>query len=533
MAADGRQIIPYFDPVNVRVTEAWLMTAHTESDASGILRRAGSLEASLTAAGAATLGLRAGEQGWQVLAWAPSAATLPDGLAGATSELEDGVLLVGPANAENAAALRGLLPWLRPRAVGTAPSVAVGDRLGLATPGHLRAFRAHPGIAPVLAQQSERELGRTGRTIAEVVDAATFGALAAGWRDGYGADGDHLKSMEQLDASLDAGCSMVTADPIGVVPDLPADAPRPAIQAAFAQVPWAALEDDPAAFAARYPAALEVEGGHLPLPPEALVAAAARFGPALVQVLAMYRRLVARAGEGTVEFEVAVDEIEHPTTAVDHVYFATELRRLGVRPQAFAPRFVGEFEKGIDYRGDLRAFEADLATHAALARVLGPYKLSVHSGSDKFSVYPSVARETRGLVHLKTSGTSYLEALRTVAALEPELLRRVWRVALEAYATARASYHVSATVAGMPEPERLSAAELAGLLDRPDAREILHVTFGAVLGADPLRGELRSLLWTEREAYWDRLAVHIGRHLAPFEPEVDGRPRHRGEDNEE
>jgi len=496
------------------------MTTHTESSASGILRRAGSLEASLTETGATTLGLRPGEQGWQVLAWAPAAAALFDGLAGATSELEGGVLLVGPASAENAAALRGLLPWLRPRPVGAATSMGVGDRLGLATPGHLRAFRANPGIAPVLAQQSARELGRTGRTFADVVDAATFGALAAGWRDGFGADGDHLKSIEQLDGALDGGCSMVTADPIDLVPDLPADAPPAVIRAAFAAVPWAALEDDPAAFAARYPAAFDLEGGRIPLPPEALVAAAARFGPAVVQVVGMYRHLVARAGEGAVEFEVAVDEIGHPTTVVDHVYLATELRRLGVRPQSFSPRFVGRFEKGVEYIGDLAAFEADVAAHAALARALGPYRLSVHSGSDKFSVYPIVARETRDRIHLKTSGTSYLEALRTVAALDPELLRRIWRLALDAYPTARASYHVSAAVAGMPDPERLSAAELAGLLDRPDTREILHVTYGAVLGADPLRGELRGLLWTEREAYWERLAVHIGRHLAPFAPAV-------------
>ncbi len=492
------------------------MPDQTESRAFEVLRHAGARDASRTTVGVGALGLRVAEQGWALLAWAPSADTLPAGLSGTASEHSGGVLLAGPADADNAAALRTLVPWLRPRPVGTQTSAGVGDRLGFATVGHLRAFQAHPGVAPVLAQQSARELGRTGRTFAEVVDAATFGALAAGWRDGYGADGDHLKSIEQLDAALAAGFSMVTADPIELVPDLPADAAPASILAAFALVPWAALEDEPTAFAARYPEALDTGEGRIALPREALVAAAARFGTAVVQIAAMYRHLVARAGAGTVEFEVAVDEIEHPTTAVDHVYLATELRRLGVRWQSLAPRFVGEFEKGIDYRGDLRAFEADVATHAALARALGPYKLSVHSGSDKFSVYPSVVRETRGLVHLKTSGTSYLEGLRVVAALDPALLRRIWGVALEAYATARASYHVSAAVAGMPAPERLTVAELGGLLDRPDTREILHVTFGAVLGADPLRAELRGRLWTEREAYWADLAAHIGRHLAPF-----------------
>jgi tagaturonate epimerase len=241
----------------------------------------------------------------------------------------------------------------------------------------------------------------------------------------------------------------------------------------------------------------------------------------------MYRHALQVAPERDLEFEVAVDEIEHPTTLVDHVYMATELRRLGVRWQSFAPRFTGEFEKGIDYRGDLASFAADVAGHAAVARTFGPYKLSVHSGSDKFSVYDEIVRATGRLVHLKTSGTSYLEGLRVLARIEPDLVRTVWRVALEAYSTARASYRVSATIGGMPAPERLTLGELAGLLDTPDTREILHVTYGAVLGPEGntetrkmLGGAVRGALWANRQAYWDDVAAHIGRHLISFESGV-------------
>jgi hypothetical protein len=215
---------------------------------------------------------------------------------------------------------------------------------------------------------------------------------------------------------------------------------------------------------------------------------------------------------------VAVDEIEFRTTPVDHVYLATELHRLGVRWVSFASRFVGEFEKGIDFLGDRAELEADLEVHAAIARSLGDYKLSVHSGSDKFSIYEAVARATRDRVHLKTSGTSYLVALQTIAAADPELMRRIWRVALEAYTTARASYHVSAALAGVPSPDAASAAVLAGLLDDPNTREILHVTYGAVLhGADVGLGDgLRAAIWARRVEYWANLEAHIGRHLRPF-----------------
>jgi hypothetical protein len=499
----------------------------TSTPSVAALRAAGALEPSISEIDGGAVGIAAGERGWQALAWAPTGAAGRSGLAGKSSELGGGTLVVGEPDHANAAALRGLLPWLRPRLIADAPSgsavsVGVGDRLGIATPGHVAAFRANPGIFPVLAQQSARELMRSGRTFSEVMDAATFGTLAAGWRDGFGADADHLKSIEDIDAGIAAGCTMFTADPIALVPVLPADAPDRAIGAAFAAVPWVALEDDAAAFATRYPARLDLDSGPLDLPVAALRAAAARFGPAVVQVAAMYRHLSSARQSGTFDFEVAVDEIEYRTTPVDHVYLATELARLGVRWLRFAPRFVGEFEKGIDYLGDRVEFETDIAVHAAIARRLGGYKLSVHSGSDKFSIYDAVARSTRGRFHMKTSGTSYLVALETIAATDPELMRRIWRVALEAYTSARASYRVSATAAAVPPPDGASPATLAGLLNDPNTREMLHVTYGAVLnggaiaGESDLGGDLRAATWARRNLYWSSLTRHISRHLRPF-----------------
>jgi hypothetical protein len=490
--------------------------------AAAFLRRAGALEASITVLDETAVGLVPGPTGWGVVVWAPAGAPLPSGLAGEAIEAEGGALVRAPASHDQAAALRAAVPWLRPQLVGRATSAGVGDRLGIATPGHVAAFRANPGIFPVLAQQSARELGRTGRSFQDVVDAATFGALASGWRSGYGADADHLKTIADIDAGIHAGCTMFTADPIEFVPDLPADAPADAIAAAFANVPWSALEDEAKAFDSRYPARLDLDSGPLQLPPSALGAAAARFGAAAVHVATMHRHLVSTLGPGAFEFEVAVDEIAYRTTPVDHVYLATELQRLGVTWASFAPRFVGRFEKGIDYLGDPAAFEADVEIHAAIARHFGGYKLSIHSGSDKFSIYEGAARATRGAVHLKTSGTSYLVALATIAVAEPELMRRVWQVALEAYSGARASYHVSAAVPGAPPADGLSGQALAGLLEEPNAREILHVTYGAALhgdgvgGSEDLGRELRASIWTHREAYWANLADHMSRHLRPF-----------------
>jgi len=176
----------------------------------------------------------------------------------------------------------------------------------------------------------------------------------------------------------------------------------------------------------------------------------------------------------------------------------------------------------VDYIGDLTLFEQDFAVHAAIARQFGPYKLSLHSGSDKFSIYPIAMRQTRGLVHLKTAGTSYLEALRTIAALDSDFFRDIYVFARERYETDRASYHVSAQLDRAPQPQAIADSDLPDLLEQFDAREILHVTFGSVLTATAPAGQRRfydrfmNLLQNNAEAYTANVKAHFIRHLQPF-----------------
>ena len=496
------------------------------------LDQAGLVPASLASIDDVMLGLRELNGRWELIGWAPGTCELLTDLSATTSEVAGGLLLRAPADEGRAVALRRRLDWLRPVPVGLRASIGLGDRLGIATPGHVWALREHPGLFAVLAQQSARELQRTGRRFADVLTHATFGAMATGWREGFGADADHLKSMPEVTEALAAGFTTITADPIHLVPDLSADAPAADIWQAFQRIEWAALEDDERSFRTRYPGHVDTDGERIVLTPDALTAAAARFAPAIPYLAQVWRHLVSVFEDAPFEFEVAVDEIGHPTTPVDHVYLVTELRRLGVRPVAFAPRFVGTFEKGVDYLGDPGALEADIATHAAIARRLGPYRVSIHSGSDKFSIYDGIERATRGLFHLKTSGTSYLQAIRTVAATEPALFRSVWHTAVNAYTVGRSSYMVSAHLDDAPDVASVPDAGLPDLLDSRSVREIMHVTFGAILGAAPVTlapdaaapagdaaqaspGFVDTVV-THRERYWADLAAHIGRHLAPF-----------------
>jgi hypothetical protein len=300
-------------------------------------------------------------------------------------------------------------------------------------------------------------------------------------------------------------------------------APRAKVETLLAALPWRALDDTFDALRSRYLGRrIDLDGLAVTFDEESLARAAAKYGGAVAHVASMYRHLARASADRPFEVEVSVDETDDPTSHAEHVYVARELRRLGVSWVSLAPRFVGRFEKGVDYIGDLREFEADAAGHAAIARALGPYKLSLHSGSDKFSVYGIVAAQARGLVHVKTAGTSYLEALRAVATIDPDLFRDIYVLARERYEVDRASYHVSARLDRAPEPCVLQGERLRTVLDEFDAREILHVTFGSVVGAEAdggrpdLARRLFGALRTHPEAYAATLESHLARHVGPF-----------------
>jgi hypothetical protein len=446
---------------------------------------------------------------------ADSEAPILQAFVGEPGDLSGQALLICPLSAENAAALRRRLDWLRPQPLGLATSAGCGDRLGLATPGHVRAVRKATGVRPILAQQSIRENARTGRTPQEVMDDALWGVFQEGWRDGFGADADHLKTTADADTTAAAGYTFFTVDPGEHVDDAAHTAPLGELTGKVHALPWDTLGSSPYELYKTYLGrSFDLDGLELTFDEEGLLRAAAKYGRAVAHTATMYRYLEATITGRPWELEVSVDETATPTSHLEHLYIAAELRRLGVRWVSLAPRYVGRFEKGVDYIGDLEDFRADFAGHAAIARSMGPYKLSLHSGSDKFSIYPIAVAETQGAVHLKTAGTSYLEALRTIAQVEPVLFRAIYELAFLRYGEDRASYHVSAEAEHAPRAESLPDGELPAVLDQFDAREMLHVTFGSALaqyGAD-----IKAVLADHEAAYYAALEAHFDRHLAPF-----------------
>lgn len=417
----------------------------------------------------------------------------------------------GPVGASNAAALRRVLPWLAPRTWGLATTAGTGDRLGVCTPGHARAVAEVGGIAPVFAQQSIREMGRTARSPREVLDDATWGAFQAGWTGGVGADADHLKTFEDIDACAEAGFVLFTLDPGDLVDPSAVHGGEREVRAQAAAIDWTALDSSLDDALSRYAGRqIALETMSVTLDEESVVRAFAKYGSAVAKARDMAEHVAGKTD--SYELEIAVDETDYPTTPAEHVVIVSELHRLGVEFVSFAPRFIGEFEKGIEFIGDLGALRSDFAVHAQLCRALGPYKLSLHSGSDKFSIYEPIADATHGLVHLKTAGTSWVESLRVVAQYDPDLFQNILRVCRESFETNRASYRLSCDPMRIPADPRRD--ELDDLITANDSRQVLHVGFGPALNIYGDR--IRNVLREHEEELTDIVSGHFVRHLAPF-----------------
>ena len=159
--------------------------------------------------------------------------------------VDGGFRLVAETTSENARALRSALPWLTPSRFGLHTSAGFGDRLGLATPGHVRALReVGAAINPVFAQQSIREMGRCGRTPSDVLDDATWGAFQAGWTNPVGGDADHLEALEDIDSTVAAGFVFYTLDPKAEVDGEAEHADAATIRQKVAELDWAGLDSD-------------------------------------------------------------------------------------------------------------------------------------------------------------------------------------------------------------------------------------------------------------------------------------------------
>jgi len=373
-------------------------------------------------------------------------------------------------------------------------SFGVGDRFAHEAEAQLAAFQqlADAGVivAPVW-NKSHREHSFIGSQPESVRAAAATAVAATGWQHPWFIDADHIRldTVAGYLASSDF-FTIDVADSIG----------QPA---------------DPAevrAFVGRHPELgkpLSIPGitKVIRLSEDATATIAGKYLRACQEAAAIYRQIVADKSENVV-IEVSMDETDEPQTPPELLVILALLAEAKIPLQTIAPKFTGRFNKGVDYVGDLAQFEQefsdDVAVCAFAAREYGlpeTLKLSVHSGSDKFSLYPVIHRVTAATgagVHLKTAGTTWLEELIGLAEAGGDglqLVRDVYAYALEhreqlcgPYATVididAAKLPTTAAFNALSGPD--SAATIRHIPTdsrfNPNVRQLLHIAFKVAAG---------------------------------------------------
>ncbi|MEX0687026.1 MAG: tagaturonate epimerase family protein [Balneolales bacterium] len=460
----------------------------------------------------------------KLLVAAPIDKDLLQDFSGQQSLIDNTKYLLCDLTNHNADALRTTLPFTRAVTIGTKNSFGFGDRLGNAGPAHLRSLE-DSGFIPILAQQSIRELDRTKRTASEVMDRATWAVFQEGYTTGFGSDADHLKTKEDIDRVMNAGYTMHTIDPSDFVDNRIVEMDENELEQAFDDLPWNALKDSPREFIERYVNRKFNLKNDIILQPTKLdiLKAAVKYGHVVLHTWEMFDYLKTTYSSYDTEVELSVDETPYPTTPEEHLVIASELQRLGVELVSLAPRFCGDFEKGIDYKGDLEEFRREYLIHQGIAGTFGGYKLSLHSGSDKFKVYETIGKIAVGTVHIKTAGTSYLEALRAIALTDATLFREILKFSISRFDTDKKTYHISADPNRLDDPDEITDKDLPALLDDDNSRQIFHVTFGSVLTHKSedsdlsFRDRIMDVLARNEQIYEECLYKHFRKHLKPFE----------------
>lgn len=319
---------------------------------------------------------------------------------------------------------------------------------------------------------------------------------ALGWKGPYHVDADHI-GLKTVDAFI-SGSDFFTLD----VADFTGQA-----------APEAEVQD----FATRhrrFATALNIPGIHgvLNISAQEITNIARKYLLAVREAGAIYRHIEAAKGRDRFITEVSIDETDKPQTPVELLFILAAVADQKIPAQTIAPKFTGRFNKGVDYVGDVVQFEKefneDLAVIAFAIKEFGlpaNLKLSVHSGSDKFSIYGPMARAVRNHdagLHLKTAGTTWLEEVAGLAIAGGAALKLAQEIYEKAFGRAEELCKPYAAVididrAKLPDPKTVrgwSGAEFGAALRHDQKnpaynrhfRQLIHVGFKVAAEMGPV-----------------------------------------------
>jgi hypothetical protein len=406
-------------------------------------------------------------------------------------------------------------------------SIGIGDRFGMEGVAQLRALQAAAknGVTVVpVWNKSYREHSLIGTGPMDTLQAAKAAVAAAGWTQPYYLDADHI-GLKTLGHFV-AACNFFTIDVADMIG-------RPATEADI-EAYVNAMD--------RFKGTLRIPGMGAPVVvDEPLVRGiAAKYLHAVQEAGQIYRSITSHLDAGAFVPEMSLDEADAPQTPAELFFILAAVAREGVPLQTIAPKFTGDFLKGIDYVGEVPLFERDFCDDLAVVKhAIGLFglpanlKLSVHTGSDKFSLYPVMRKamlDTGAGLHLKTAGTTWLEEVIGIAAAGGDGYRFVqdmYEKALGRYDELLKPYATVVHIerSRLPSPEELRqwpAGQFVEALRHDqsarrystDLRQFIHVSFRVAAEAGE---DYRAMLRACRESIEQNVTYNLyDRHIKPL-----------------
>ncbi|MFA6290272.1 MAG: tagaturonate epimerase family protein [Victivallales bacterium] len=405
-------------------------------------------------------------------------------------------------------------------------SMGIGDRFAHQGKAQLKAFIkaeiAGVEIAPVW-NKSNREHQIIHTAPGDVRKESDAAAKALGWKKRYFVDADHI-SLKNVDGFIDAS-DFFTLD----VADFTGKAADDTSIRAFVEKHG------------RYARKLDIPGTGetFDITKETLEKIARKYLLAVQEAGKIYRKVESVKGKDNFVTEVSMDETDMPQTPVELFFILAAISDEKIPAQTIAPKFTGRFNKGVDYVGDIAQFEKefnqDLAVIAFAVKEFGlpgNLKLSVHSGSDKFSIYAPIrkalAKHGAGL-HIKTAGTTWLEEVIGLAQAGGEGLEIAKQIYINALGRFDELCGPYATVIdikkdklpSVEEVKKWTSAKFAETLRHnqscanynPNFRQLIHVGYKVAV-------EMGDRYYKALEEYEDIIADNVSenvfeRHLKP------------------
>lgn len=393
-----------------------------------------------------------------------------------------------------------LYPNMIPSRINKKISFGFGDRIGIATHAHAESLEGYD-IFPIFAQQSIREITKTSKSGEEVILNSLIGVFQSGFKGNWGSDADHIRDEEWLKKMVDNKFLPYTMFTLDTYDYIDTESCRKDFI-------------DEKEFKIRFKKAekyigktYNFNGFRITYSQDSIYKIVKRYYRALDFLLKCFS--IIKDKIYNFDFEPAFDEKGIDTTPEEHFYLASELINDGIEFSSFAPKYFGIFEKGIDYIGNVNIFIENLKVHKIIAMHLGNYKLSLHSADDKFKILGPFANILEENFHIKTSGSTWMESLRTIAQCNPDLFRLILGITYDQIEENSKAYYIK--LDNKKIQRLLKAKHPEELIEEKETRQLLHVSYGTIL--EMYRKDIIRVLNKNEEKYTINIKNNYKKHL--------------------